>query len=274
MASEFPAMRSLMCSVSARPQQQFCVEQLLSVTFWCVGFWCHRRRIPATLPQVDAGVSWYRRRRHWLRDEWVRASFLNERDKTHLDSTCICMIIWGTVLCSVCFPSINWTVLEQITCSASQCRGVRPHRGDAAYARHKSHRNSRGCYQSLRFVAWSCLFRTLPWWHTLCFQLCTTSTFTFGQFSEVGLLAIFTDVTLRRQTLQASVPVLETVRTNGHRAGLSHSCPFTFRPSTCCPVRALSCVPGPEVLVCLLHHCCCCCERARFGCFHLRHDQG
>ena len=46
-----------------------CELQLLSscsVTFRCIGFWCHRRRIPATFRQEDAGASQYRRRRHWL----------------------------------------------------------------------------------------------------------------------------------------------------------------------------------------------------------------
>ena len=43
--------------------------------------------------------------------------------------------------------------LEQITSSASQCRGVRPHRGDAAYARHISHRV---CLQLLPVTAARC----------------------------------------------------------------------------------------------------------------------
>ena len=80
-------------------------------------------------------------------------------------------------------------------------------------AQHKSHGGSRGCYLSLRFVVWSCLFKILLWLHTLCFQFCTTSIFALRQFLEVGLLAVLTDVLcIRRQALQASVLVLETVR--------------------------------------------------------------
>ena len=59
------------CGLSGRPPRednrqgptQFCMWQLLSscsVTLWCVGFWCHRRRILATFCQEDAGVCRHR----------------------------------------------------------------------------------------------------------------------------------------------------------------------------------------------------------------------
>ena len=68
--------------------------------------------------------------------------------------------IWGCVLFSLSFHQLNWTVWSR----------------------------------SLWFVAWSCLFRMLPWLHTLCFQFYPNSTFTFGQLSDVFRLAILTDV--------------------------------------------------------------------------------
>ena len=106
---------------------------------------------------------------------------------------------------------------------------------------------------SLRSVVWSCLFSLLPFLYAWCFQFCTTSTFTFGQFPEVGLLAIFDRrLSIRRQTLQASVPVLETVRTNAH-SNIRLPSPYSH------PLGAqfahFPVFRGLEVLVCLLHHC-------------------
>ena len=210
--------------------------------------------------------------------------------------------------------------LEQITCSASQCRGVRPHRGDAAYARHKSHgvcpqllpvtaaRCSELSVQRGRLVVHCCsaqissMFpRLLLVTSVCCLELSLQNTPLIAHL----VLPILHDLNfcsppvlgggsarsfdrrlcIRRQALQASVLVLETVRTNGHRAGLSHSCPFTFQPSTWSSVRALSCVPWPDAIVCLLRHCCC--EHATHvamhimnhcswhcSCFLSRRDQG
>ena len=180
------------------------------------------------------------------------------------------MICLGAVLCPLSvFPQST----EQLNACHSLCIAVlcvRPHRGHAAYARNRSHR---GFTQLLSVTATCCLevsgcrlapllFSTdlievpteaftavcslelsLAFTSMLCawcFQFCTTSTLTFGRFSEVGLLAIF-DRRLCRHALQASVPVLEMVRRNGYRAGLSQSPPFTPQPSTWRPVRARSC---------------------------------
>ena len=95
------------------------------------------------------------------------------------------------------------------------------------------------CFQSLRIVVLSCLFSLFLWLHAWCFHFCTTSICIFGKFSEVGLLAILTDVfVFVDKFLQASVLVFETVRTNGHQVGFSHSSPVIFQPSTWCLVRA------------------------------------
>ena len=116
------------------------------------------------------------------------------------------------------------------------------------------HRGSRGCYHcGLSFGAVSSI-HFLAW----CFQICTTSTFTFGQFSDVGLLAILTDVSpfvdklCKRQYLCS--------RRSEHMP-FEHSSPFTFSAIHLTPSSRTFLFSWPEVLVCLLHHCVYC-ERA------------
>ena len=126
-------------------------------------------------------------------------------------------------------------------------------------AQHRSHRGPRGCHKLLPLVAWSCLFRILTRLHTWCFQLCTTPTFTFGQFSEMGRLAILTDVCLvvdrpcKRQYLCSRRSEQMVIELDSHSRVTS---PFSHPRGA-----QFAHFPGPEVLVYLLHHFCCC-ERA------------
>ena len=92
-----------------------------------------------------------------------------------------------------------------------------------------------------------------------CFQFCTTSTLTFGRFSEVGLLAILTDVFVEKPCKRpylcskwSEEMVIELhyhIRLPSH---LSHPLGVQFAHFLV-----------PEVLVYLLPTCCC--ERAHAG---------
>ena len=159
--------------------------------------------------------------------------------------------IWGCALSSLCFPQLTGPFRAVSRCPSSS-RATQPTLGMDLIE-----------VLAVAITAVCCLELSLQFTSLVVrpvLQILHDLNFYFRPVLGGGSARNF-NRRLCRQTLQASVPVLETARRNGHRAGLSHSSPFTPQPSTWRPVRALSCVPEPEALVGLLHRCCCC-ERA------------
>ena len=127
------------------------------------------------------------------------------------------------------------------------------------FARRRSHRGSHSRHRSLRFVAWSCLFRALPLLSTSCSLFFHGLNFLFSaSLFKVGLLAILTDVfafvdiLCKRQYLCS-----RRYRKMIIQADFSLSCQITKQQSTLCPVSRTSLCLLTYGSRCLPHHVCC-----------------